>query len=451
MRAIFSYAILSAVLLVSVSGCKEDEDSQSVGSESNTVVVEIPFTNTQKGTTKGGVPRINDLKVFFVGDGMIEKVEEITTADITESSATKSFKNIPVSVTDVIIVANSNILGSPDLSDIVEGSPVGDLGKIAFLQSVQANPKSVDNLYGTGVITGTSPARTVSVVLTPVVSRIKIDRIEAKAGDSDGNIALTGFKLTGIYINNTYTELGADYETAPNETTKILNYGSDATKWIDGAYPVRFRNDFFDVTPGTSFVPPADAEWSYYVFPPKSGTGTVIDGKKQGSIPHIILKIEGATTKTGASFPSPVYATVRELKVNDKVLTRLERGKVYSIASLAIGGQHLTPNPEINAADTLFAEATVTSWTEEKVTVGGEESSAFTTSTANSYIVSPGVSDFLIPVFRANLDGISRIGATDELTAELVWTDAANPLTPGSAIQSIGVQGVFLSPALFQR
>jgi hypothetical protein len=443
MKAIFNYAILSAALLVGFSGCNnEDESSQPGGSESNTVVVKVPFTHTQEATTKGGVPRINDLKVFFVGDGIIEKVGEITAADITESGVTKSFNDIPVSATDVIIIANANILGSPDLSGVVEGSPVGDLGKVAFVQSVQASPESVDNLYGTGVITGTSPDRTVSVIVTPVVSRIKIGKIEAKEGDSDGNIALAGFKLTGIYINNTYTELGSDYETTPDETTKILNYGSDATKWIDGAYPVRFRNDFFDVTRNTSFVPPADTEWSYYIFPPKSGNGTVINGKKQSSIPHIILKIEGATTKTGASLLSPAYVTVRELKVNGKALSQLERGKVYNIASLAIGGQYLAPNPEANVADTLFAEATVTSWSEEKITVGGGESSVFNTPTANCYIVAPGVSGFLIPVFRANLDGIPRIGATDELTAELVWTDVANPLTSGSAIRSISVQGV---------
>jgi uncharacterized protein (TIGR02145 family) len=441
MKTTFKYAILAAILLTGASGCSEEENLPD-SNEFKAVMVKVTFAYVQEATVRGAIPQVNDLKVFFIGDGIIKKVGDITAAEIAESSATKAFMDVPGSATDVIIIANAGALGSPNLSGIVEGAPVEELGKIAFVQNVQTNPVSAVNLYGAGTITGSSPGFTAFVFVTPVVSCIKIGKIEAIAEDSQDNIALSGFKLTGIYINNTYTELGADYETVPSEAAKVISYSAEATKWIDGAYPIRFCDEFFDVAAATSFAPAADTDWSYYILPAKADNGATINGKRQSSVPHIVLKIEGAVSKAGQTLPSPAYVTVREIKVNGEALSQFERGRVYSISSLAIGGQHLASKPESNAAANISAEATVAGWNEEKAGGGQGQSPGSTVSTANSYIIAPGAADFRIPLLRANLDGISRIGLTDQISAELVWTDVANPLTSGSAIESIGVQGV---------
>lgn len=430
--------LITIVLTLFINGCSE-EKYPGADTPPNALSVKISFAGTQEQTTGSARPQISNLKLFFVTGGIISEIKDIPGSDVSNGLVEKTFTNLSAFPDGVIAIANTHIFTPSGLADIVIGSSSEDLGRLLLDHHAQAASESPVVFYGVESPAGDSSSREVFIAASPVVSRVKIGRIEALTGSLENHIPLKSFKLAGIYINNTYTTLGLDGETLPESESGALNYSSSAAKWIDGAYPASFRNEFYEVATSSSFTPPADTEWAYHILP--ASAGTVINNQKQSAVPHLILKIEAAVSENGISLPSPAYVTIRNIMADGQPLTRFERGKVYTIASLQIGGEHLSATPESTGVAEIQAEAVISSWyTDADFSAGGRLSD--TESTANCYMIAPGVTDFLIPVSHANADGVPRIGATDEITAELLWTDAESPLTPGSAIRSVGVQGL---------
>lgn len=431
--------LLGIAFLWIVFGCSEDRYPEA-DNPSNPLSVKISFTGTQEAATGSAVPQINNLKLFFVSAGTIREIRDIPGSDVSGGLVEKIFTDISACPDEVIAIANTHILDPSGLVGIVTGSPSEDLGKFLLDHHTQAGFESPVLFYGTGTPADGSSSHGFFIPASPVVSCIKIGRIETLTDSSEGHIPLKGFKLVGIYINNTYTTLGLDGETVPDGESHALNYSSAATKWIDGAYPVSFRSEFYEVAASTSFAPAADTEWGYHVLPAR--TGTVIHNQKQNAIPHLILKIESAVSENGAVLPSPAYVTIRNITADGQPLTRLESGKVYTIASLKIGGEHLSAKPESTVVPEIKAEAVISSWYAEMAALAAGNRLPDTEATANCYMIAPEVTDFLIPVSHANADGVPRIGPADEITAELLWTDTENPLTSRSAIRGVGVQGL---------
>ncbi|MCD7963036.1 MAG: BACON domain-containing protein [Rikenellaceae bacterium] len=65
-----------------------------------------------------------------------------------------------------------------------------------------------------------------------------------------------------------------------------------------------------------------------------------------------------------------------------------------------------------------------------------------TTNYANTYMLKPGGDGITFPVGQANKDGIvTRIGATDEIELQLLWTDVAEYLGTDAAIRSFALEG----------
>ncbi|GAB6123782.1 hypothetical protein [Dysgonomonas termitidis] len=366
MKTNFKHAIIAATaLLLGFSSCSNDDanaPADDLPKKSVTVSIAVPSTYADEATAVGVTPDIAEATVFFVGGGVIAEVGTLTTAEVTSG---KTFPDVPGSVTEVVIVANTaTIATSPAITTIAANDPLSELNELLFQQASQTHPKTGVNVFGRATITGGAGAYTANVMLVPAISRYEIKEILA---DPLAAIPLTSFKLTGIYINNTYTQIGTDYVTKPTSTANILSYGKSDAIWTNGSYPARFKDEFTGVTGATSFTPAN--RWSYYVMPVKSlVVGTTIDGVAQSVIPHIILKIEDATA-AGYSFPSPAYITIKDLKVGGAPLTQLEPGKVYSIGGSAtgdgikIGGGNLAPDPETNATENIQVTATVTPWT----------------------------------------------------------------------------------------
>lgn len=365
MKTKFKYVTLVATaLLLGFSSCSNDEtDTKTDDSTPKSVTVRIsaPSTYAEEATAVGKTPDINDVNVYFVGGGVVKATGTMTAAEIAGSG--KTFNDVPGSATKVVIIANAATLSSPDVSSIAVNSSENALNALMFEQSKQTNPTTAVNVYGSATITGVSGSETAAVTLKPAISRIEIAKVEV---DPSATIALTGFKLAGIYINNTYTQCGTDYSTLPTAAADILNYDGTNAIWTSGSYPARFSDEWSSPTTGTSFAPTSPLKWSYYVMPVIASKGTTINTVAQSAVPHIVLKIVDAQA-TGYGFASTSYVTVKEIKVGGVALTQLERGKVYSIASIKIGGGNLASTPETPTEQNVTVTATVTDWLDEPV------------------------------------------------------------------------------------
>ena len=366
MKAHFKYVMMmAAALVLGFSSCSNDNEASEPtdsASKSVTIYVSNPSTYAEEATAVGKTPVINDLKVFFIGAGVIKEVGTMTSADI--GGAGKTFDDVPGSATDVVIIGNATALSSPAITAFGVNDSEAALNAAMFEQDKQTDAATAVNVHGRAVIAGGVGSETATIALAPAIARFEIAEVKAKTG-AGVEIELEEFKLTGIYINNTYTECGTDYKTLPTASTSILNYGKVAAIWTDGTYPVRFKDEWASPTASTSFTP-ATGVWSYYVLPVVANKGTTIDNVVQTSVPHIILKITDAKA-TGYELPNPAYVTVKELKVSGTSLTALEKGKVYSIATLAIAGENLSARPEVSATQDVVVTATVTEWTDQPV------------------------------------------------------------------------------------
>ena len=366
MKVKFKYAMaMAAALVLGFSSCSNDNEKDAVESASKDVTIHVsnPSTYAEEASAVDQRPDLNDLNVYFIGAGVIKKKGTMTSAEIT---AGKTFTDVPGSATKVVIIGNATALASPSVSTIALNDPESKLNTLMFEQSKQTDPTTDVNVYGDATIGGTVGAETAAVTMAPAISRIEIAKVEAKSEAAGAAIELSGFKLAGIYINNTYMECGTDYETLPADAAKVLNYGQEEDIWTDGTYPTRFKDEWTSPTEATSFAPATGTKWSYYVMPVVADKGTTIDGATQKSVPHIILKITDAKAE-GYELPNPAYVTVKELQVGGASLTVLARGKVYSIAKLSIAGENLGARPERPAMQDVLVTAEITPWTNQPV------------------------------------------------------------------------------------
>ena len=360
MKKNFKYVTMTAAALVLVlSGCSKEETGRVEDSpKSVTVRVQNLSTYAVATPASGSMPVLYDLNVYFIGSGVIKDQGTMTTAEATSG---KTFDDVPGSATKVVIIANAGELSSPNVASIATYDSENKLKQLMFEQSVQSYTAATDvNVYGTAPITGAVGSEAANVSLAPAVSRIEINSVGAS---TTANVQLTSFKLTGIYINNTYTQCGTDYTTVPTLPAGILNYGKDAVSFTNGSYPARFKDEWSaaSVTAGDLFSPGVGNRWSYYVMPVVAGKGTTIDAVVQTSVPHIILKIEEALAP-GYTFPSPAYVTIKDLRVSGTSLTALEKGKVYSIGSILIGGENLAEKPEFPANQDIMVTTVLNPW-----------------------------------------------------------------------------------------
>lgn len=349
----FKYVMITAAtLLFSFASCGSDETVPEDTGEPKNVTVKIvkPTTYAEEETAVGETPVIYDAEVFFIGGGNILKRGSMS--DSEAGFPVKQFQDVPAAADEIIIVGNTGALGSP-LLPAASITTKAELEAVMFEHSAQTHAETAVNLLGSGTITGTGDA-SVNVPVRAAVSRIEISEIKAKT--TGAVLPLVDFKLTGIYINNTYTKVSLSYADIPTLATDILQYGANDIAFTDGSYPVRFKDEWTNasVTADDSFKPAnALAKWAYFIMPPVAGKGTTIDSEVHTSVPHIIVKLEDVTTGSGSGNLgfSPAYLTITKLidSSTSSELTHLEAGKVYKITSLDIDGKDLNPKPETGA------------------------------------------------------------------------------------------------------
>lgn len=358
------FKILAVVALaIGFANCSNSDEptTESAQLKSVTVKVVTPSTYSIGETAVGKTPTVYDATLYFMGSsGVILATGTMTQAEII---AGKIFNDIPGDATRVQLIGNAGHLDSPDLSaGTIRATQSTLLSNAFWNQTVQTDPVTGVNVIGEGAILGASGSLTATVSVVPAVSRIEIKEVSA---DPAANIPLTSFRLTGIYINNTYAELGLDYTTLPTLPGDILNYGSDDPIWAAG-YPPTFYQAVTGAA-GTSFTAGGTNVWAFFALPVVANSGTIINGAVQTSVPHIILKIEDATAP-GNTFPNPAYLTIKDFKRGAIDVEELIKGKVFSISNIAFGGEHLAAKPEISTKENVAVTVVVSPWTDDPVT-----------------------------------------------------------------------------------
>lgn len=340
-------------------------------------------------------PTLTRLALIFTDAANVLKVEEVdltgTDKAALESSGGKPF-TVPNAVTRLYAVGNYGTtpgLGSPTIPSV--GNTVASVEELALELDKQANDYKTVNLSagqadlttndggkkftgGGSSVVGTT--ETYSLNIVPAFARYEIKKVSVS---NTADQKLASFKLTGIFISNTYRTIGLDYASVATTPADIYNFGP-STADLDNTVPSYLRDVLTPSAVGTSFTPntfdnnidATDGFWHYMVASPIAGKGTILAGNgttQEGSVPVIILRIEGATAVSGSNITyDPVqYVTVRKLipttgSNTTDPLTYLRPGYVYTIDDIAIGGEHLTGNPGDNSSDDIAVKVTFKPW-----------------------------------------------------------------------------------------
>lgn len=384
--------VIVTILIVGTS-CSNDDRDITTSSETKDVTVAV---NMAKITSKAAgesareiTPEVKDLTLYFAdASDIIVSTHEfpigLTSNGEIKDNDKKTFI-VPSAAVKIYAIGNTaTISGSIALPTVTIGvTPLSTVQASLLNIAKQTNPKTAINVKS-DIATLNPPTSgninySATLTIKPATARIEIQEIKS---DRNVSIPLTSFKLTGIYVNNTYTHFGLDESTKGSEV-KYGKDASDAPAWVyGGTFPAIFKDEpsksgeSLGVGNGTSYTPSSNAGdvWGYFLpatitndIPPASSKpGTIIDGIQYDAVPHIILKIENATSDD-ITYPSLQYVTIRGFKtISGTSVTRLEAGNYYLIKSINIGGEHLSSDPE----DTnVKADVTVTilKWNEVEI------------------------------------------------------------------------------------
>lgn len=390
--------ITALATIVGFASCSSDNDNDGgtpnpSGGKTKQVNLSVSIgSNTQlradgpSATTL--TPDVADLTLYFYDDvsGNILSTQQFPiTGFLPTGTTTKTF-DVPENATKIYAIGNTiSMTGSVTLPASV--TTVTDLKTALINIGKQTHPKNGVNVKGEANIVFTAPGspNTASLELRAAVARIEVAKITSVAEANVVVTPLTSFKVSNIFINNTYSKFPLN-EVRPTTGfefgTHVFNY--DVSLWgatypsiYDNATDGAFYHDKITApTAGISHVP-SGAVWGYFVpatfgtnngtiLPNPAGGSPAVSSDRQGNIPHIIIEITDAQA-TGITIPAKQYVTVKGLKDMAGVsITNLKGGFYYLIKELNIGAEHLSTNPE-EPKEKLEVTVEVKPWEEVEV------------------------------------------------------------------------------------
>ena len=381
----YKYSLL--VILISgfvflSTGCSNNEEIDGLPeTKTKTVSLTVDLgkmsTKSVGGSASSAVPEVKDLILYF-HDGMrILSVQNFPISGILENPAVGTF-TIPAESTGIYAVGNAKSLpGSVDLpasiiTDPQTGTTLAEVKSSLLQIGVQSDARTAINLTGEASIDGVAPNLTANIELVAAVARIEIKEIRSDANIGNISIPMTSFRVTGIYINNTYSEYSLDGRKGGYE----VNFGFEDPVWsdsgnADAVYPEAFKDENSRGLSGTGTVHVPSGQdnsvWGYFVPATTSQAGTIIDKVQYDAVPHIILKLEGVESES-SGYNNPQYVTIRGFRtLSGEKITHFEAGNYYLLKSINIGAEHLSSYPERpNEKGEIYV--TVKKWDEIEVT-----------------------------------------------------------------------------------
>jgi hypothetical protein len=375
-KLILPFFFLAGAML---SGCESSDETDGTNDVDVmlTITVEqgVAATRADVPTAENRTPLLDHVWALFVKDGAVLASKAGTLSDDGSGNKLAVFNNIPKSIQKIYVIGYPTATANtPNMNFIsVNASEERALKAMVNLSQQDNADATKVNTFGSLETNFSSYANDASVELNinvePAVARIEIAKVEATATVEGKAVqgVVTKFDLDAIYVNNTYLSLGLDRTTKPQ--TGIVSFGGNnvgsGSAWGEpGKY---YSANCFDVVGATgkaSYTPAASGNhWAYYTVPlaAAAGSGTTINDEAQGVLPHIILKLSNIEVG-GHLNPGPLFLTVKQYKDQDTGLpiTEFLPGRVYE-TSLAFGFEHLSPLPEVDAAD-ITVEMEVKDW-----------------------------------------------------------------------------------------
>lgn len=405
MRKVLFMALIASSLIA----CSEREiaDTEEL-TGSNTVTLSLKQdalsrgVSNQKGDTEYAV--IGSGKIFFINasgssiyqrDLTATEVTALANTSTTPGNKTVTITGVPNTATTLFFMANVKTSAGASFP-VIDGTTAADARlRIDKLQGTAANvPMSGQSVPFT-LVSGNN--YTTSVTLTPILARVELGQIscqnEAGSGQPAVNSDITGYKLSGVFVNSTRQDVllsgtpylvnapmdiksqaswataWATYFTSANTSFPYYVGGSPAgpSDWVANALstyctPVGAAALIFypDPTNGSTSTNPGvtpKLAWAYQVCP-----STTVAVGSPADVPHLILKLtEVAYVNNPLGLPTQ-YLTVTKYKDDQGApVTEFKRGNVYRIQNLVFSANESTNQPyekNINVTATV----TVAPW-----------------------------------------------------------------------------------------
>ena len=385
--------VLLTILVSVLFACDNEqiiEDVPVSGVNDVTLTVkQTAFTrgiNNEKGATEYAI--LGSGKLYFLNSTYTSIFQrqltpaEVTTLANTSSTASSgssvTISGVPSSAQYLYFMANIKT-DAGQVFPAVEGTNSSDAR--LRLDRLQGNAQNVP-------MSGLSSAFTlnsgndysVSVEVSPIVARIELARVTCQNVTVGSPIStdITGYKLSGVFINNVnqYVLLnGIPYLNAPVNIVNQAGWSNDwesyfnanvnfpyfaggspsspgdwtANAFVNYCTPTSSGLSFYpDITNGATITAPTSTPkptWAYQVCPsttPATGQTTPV-----ADIPHIILKlteVQYVDNPLGATTVYVVISKYKDSTTNQNIL-EFKRGNVYRIDNLVFNQTQATNKP----------------------------------------------------------------------------------------------------------
>lgn len=369
-----NYLLITAALGLGFASCKKDHDTVSPELKKEeaapkTVNVKLSVaaakTYSEAATAVGDTADLKDVHLFFTGNTDTTKI--IFDYEVKNISSLKTtgetITGVPGNAYKVYAVANNGVVTLD--GNLAAVKTLDDLAKISVLIDKQDDAVNSVNVVGQGlIVAGTqSGVATAHIDATPAAAKIEIGKIALKT--TGAKIPLTGFKLQGIYINNTFSKVGA-YKSSLDAANAVA-YDSTNFKTAPYATTGKYLSDAINATnDATEFAATKGKVWAYYIAPVTAADSLTlpkINNNKRTSAPEVILEIKDAKVANGV-FAAQAYVNITRFKdqSGNPILDFLP-GYVYTIDSIEFDGSHLSNQATVSTTTDLVVTMSVRPWT----------------------------------------------------------------------------------------
>lgn len=295
-----------------------------------------------------------------------------------ERFTTVALTGVPATATQIYVVANQN-------TPIQTGNLEAARNTTIYLKGLVARASEMTNVFDqqnslmtglAGIADGGDGTATANVQITPVSSRLEIQKLTAMRVEGTDVVNIENFQLKGIYINRFYSEGKLDPQKnapAADRTSVRKDHGSTTTEYTAANYTIdgfSFMCDEY-TTPISSTAstttdaicevncPTENKCWGYPVLAGKQ-EGEQVDGVYDVAniVIELSVKIEGVAERRNK------YLTIIGYKQANAAQTPVltfARRNVYRITDLQFDINDLTDVP-YEGTKSVTATVTVLPW-----------------------------------------------------------------------------------------
>ena len=214
--------------------------------------------------------------------------------------------------------------------------------------------------------------RTADMLVKALGTRIQLKEITSHdyTGSDGTTIAITDYKVAGVYINYVYNQrsLGAEPSGAieVNNGSTEANYFGDASKYASGQPGYKLADNATAIAANaTGKVAPASGWWGYNLIPyPAASTS---------GVPHLIVHLTDIAYTINGEAQEAItdkWLTVKSYVENGTAVPNFLGNHVYSLSDgLTFDFNDLTDNPETESV-ALSVNIEVMKWVNHNVTPG---------------------------------------------------------------------------------